>query len=482
MCDTRDIALINTLLREKESECLEFKVNNTDPDLIGKLCSALSNAARIHNKSYAYVLWGVDDNGSIIGTDFNPDTIASDGSIRKFRLAQLLKPPINCDFRAVEHPSGRVVMLEIPATSISPTEFKGTAYVRIGSATPKLSDHMNKMQTLIKNLQTYTWESDIAKSFLSAGEVLYYLDYQSYFKLTKQVEPQIESEILQYFESDKIIEKDIDNKWNILNLGAILYAKNLNHFDQSLARKGVRFVAYSGNNRSTKVIDNKDGSKGYATSLEGLVKYINNLLPSSETIGEIYREKDVVFPQVAIRELVANALIHQDMMVKGAGPLIELFNDRLEITNPGSSLNPADRMIDLPPRSRNEKLAGLMRRMGLCEELGSGIDKVVFSIEESQLPAPKFQIHNESTHVTLYSHKSFANLTSEERVRACYQHSVIRYISGKKLKNSSLRSRFGIQKGNESQVTTVINNARSKELIKYADDDSPRSGYHPFWA
>jgi predicted HTH transcriptional regulator len=294
--------------------------------------------------------------------------------------------------------------------------------------------------------------------------------------------PQDTDEILQYLKQDNIIEKDINNKWNILNLGALLLANNLNDFDASLARKGVRLVAYSGDNKSTDVSHRIDGEKGYAIALEGVVTRINNLLTSGETIGEVYRQNSAPFPKIAIREIIANALIHQDMTITGTGPQVELFSNRLEVTNPGKSLNPADRMIDLPPISRNERLAKLMRRMKLCEEQGSGIDKVIYSVEEAQLPAPKFRVYDNSTQVTLYAYRSFADLTTEERVRACYQHAVIKYISGIKLKNSSLCTRFGIKEGNESQASKVIKNTLLKKLIKVADIESPRSGYYPFWA
>ncbi len=474
----RDIELINTLLNNRENECLELKKDNTGPKIIGKLCSALSNSARIFNKNYAYVLWGINDDGIIVGTHFNPDN----KEIIKFKLSQALKPPIHCDFRLVTHQDGNVVILEIPATTVAPVEFSGTAYVRIGSATPKLSDHLDKMQILMKNLQTHTWEREIAKPFLTANEVLSYLAYKVYFKLTDQTSPQDISEILQYLEKDNIIKKDVSDKWNILNLGALLLANNLNDFDMSIARKGVRFIAYNGDNKATTVSHRKEGERGYAIALEGLVAYINNLLPSSEIIGEVYRQTNTTFPKIAIREIIANALIHQDMTVTGAGPQIELFNNRLEVTNPGKSLNDIDRIIDLPAISRNEGLATLMRRMGLCEEQGSGIDKVIYSVEDAQLPAPEFRVYDNSTQVILYAYRSFADLTVEERIRACYQHAVIRYMSGgMKLKNSSLCIRFGIKKGNESQVSKVIKNALSKGLIKIADTESPRSGYHPFW-
>lgn len=474
----RDIELIDTLLNNKENECLEFKKDNIDPEVVGKLCSALSNSARISNKNYAYVLWGVNDEGRIIGTDFNPDN----KSIIKFKLSQLLSPSIHCDFRLIAHPEGSIVMLEIPATTIAPVEFNGTAYIRIGSATPKLSSNLDKMQILMKNLQTHTWEKESAKQFLSAQDVLRYLDYKTYFKLTNQALPQGDVEILQYLEIDNIIEQDVDNKWNILNLGALLLANNLSDFDKSIARKGVRFIAYNGDNKAATVSHRKDGEKGYAISLEHLVTYINELLPSSETIGEVYRQTNASFPKIAIREIVANALIHQDMTIGGAGPQVELFRNRLEVTNPGKLLNPVDRIIDLPPISRNEGLATLMRRMKLCEEQGSGIDKVIYSVEEAQLPAPKFKANDNSTQVILYAYRPFANLTTEERIRACYQHAVVKYISGSiKLKNSSLCTRFGVKKGNESQVSKVIKNTLLKGLIKVADVESPRSGYYPFW-
>ena len=159
---------------------------------------------------------------------------------------------------------------------------------------------------------------------------------------------------------------------------------------------------------------------------EGLVGYINDLLPKNEHIGAALRETHPLFPELAIRELVANALIHQDMTVSGAGPQIELFSDRIEISNPGAPLVKPERMIDLPPRSRNEALASLMRRMNMCEEQGSGLDKVVEQVEVFQLPAPLFRSEDNSTQVVLYGPRSFAEMTPEERVRACYFHSVLR--------------------------------------------------------
>lgn len=166
----------------------------------------------------------------------------------------------------------------------------------------------------------------------------------------------------------------------------------------------------------------------------------------------------------------------------GAGPQIEMFTDRIEITNPGAPLVTTERMIDLPPRSRNEATASLMRRMGLCEEQGSGLDKVIAQAEVFQLPAPLFRASADSLHVILYGPRTFAQMTIDERVRACYQHAVLKFLSGDRMKNATLCERFGIAKQNAAQASQVIALALQNDLIKPADPEHPRSGYVPFWA
>lgn len=390
---------------------------------------------------------GVNDGTQdVTGTTFNPDKQKVGNQGFQIWLAQRLNPSIAFSFRTVDHPGGRVVILEIPAATSAPVEFNGTAYCRIGSATPKLSDHTALFQKLINKLRPYRWEKENIKSYLDADEVLNLLDYPKFFKLAGQNLPDHKTGILERLEADQLIAKDVGGRWNITNLGGILFATDLGQFDNSLARKGVRFVVYGGRNKSATVTHRHDGVRGYASGFENLVGFINRLLPVNEHIGAALRESRPLFPVIAIRELIANALIHQDMTIQGAGPQIELFEDRIEITNPGGPLIQPDRMIDLPPRSRNEMLASLMRRMGFCEEQGSGLDKVVTSIEVYQLPPLKIQAEGESTQIILYGPRSFAEMNHSERVLACYQHAILKWLSGEKMKNSTLCERFGIDK------------------------------------
>ncbi|MDA7963680.1 ATP-binding protein [Ruegeria sp.] len=351
----------------------------------------------------------------------------------------------------------------------------------MGLITPKLTDDQQRYQALIEKMRPYTWEHGNAKTYVTSDTVLSEIDYAAYFALTKQPLPDNRQHILEKLEADRLIKKDVGDRWNILNLGAILFATDMTLFDGSLARKAVRFVKYEGADRTTTVTHRQDGKKGYAAGFEGLLSYINGLLPQNELIGQALREAHPLFPQLSVRELVANALIHQDMTITGAGPLIELFSDRLEITNPGCPLVDTDRMIDLPPRSRNEAIASLMRRMGMCEEQGSGLDKVFGEVEMSQLPAPLLKANADSMQVVLYGPRTFADMTAEERIRACYFHAVLKSMAGERMRNATLCERLGIDQRNAAQATTVIRKTMDADLIKYADEEHPRAGYYPWW-
>lgn len=480
----RDVALIDELRAlPSETVWLEFKQGNTDPEVIGKRCSALSNAARVDGRDMAYMVWGIEDETHrVLGTDFDPDTQKAHGQVLGLWLSNALQPSIAFHFRVVNHSQGRVVVLEIPAATGAPVAFNNIAYIRLGSATPKLTDYPQRYQQLIERLQPYRWEQGLARQYVSADEVLSLLDYSQYFRLTQQPLPDNRTGIFDHLEADRLIVRDVGGRWSITNLGAILLAHNLGEFDASLARKAVRFVAYAGKNRASQVTHRRDGQKGYAIGFEGLVGFVNDLLPKNEHIGAALREAHPLFPALAIRELVANALIHQDMSITGAGPQIELFADRLEISNPGAPLVKPDRMIDLPPRSRNEALADRMRRMRLCEEQGSGLDKVVEACEVFQLPPPLLRAEEHSFQAVLYGPRSFADMTPDERVRACYFHAVLKFLSGDKMKNASLCTRLGIAPKNAAQATAVINKTLEAKLIRVADPEHPRAGYLPHWA
>ena len=157
---------------------------------------------------------------------------------------------------------------------------------------------------------------------------------------------------------------------------------------------------------------------------------------------------------------------------------------RIEISNPGASLVDTLRFIDQPPRSRNEKLAGLMRRMNICEERGTGIDKVIIAIEMHQLPAPDFRVPGDNTVAVLFAvPRGFGEMDRDERVRACYQHACLMYVSGKRMTNATLRERLGMVHQHYSAASRIIRDALDAGLIKpHIEGGSKKyASYVPFW-
>jgi ATP-dependent DNA helicase RecG len=485
MIGNRTLALIDDLRAlPAETPWAEFKRNNIDPHKLGELVSALSNAARLADKHSAYIVWGIDDaTHAVVGTSVTSSMTVQNQPL-EFWLAQRLQPGLHLDFQEVSHPEGRLLLLEIPAATHAPVEFDRTAYIRIGSATPRLADYPDRQRALWAKIQPYAWEHGLAMQFVSGDDVLDRIDYSSYFELTGQRLPDNRAGIFERLQQDQLILPDVGGKWNITNLAAILFAKRLDAFSHSIARKAVRFVTYGGNSRAHAITHRFEMQRGYASGFDDLIARIGTLLPTNEHIGRAFREEHPVYPPIAIRELVANALIHQDMTITGAGPLIEMFRDRLEITNPGAPLIDPVRFIDAPPRSRNESLAALMRRMKICEEQGTGIDKVIASIELFQLPPPDFQRHfeNEGVRVVLYAPREHNRMSEADRIRACYQHAVLRYLSGESMKNSTLRERFGLSQNSISHVSQIIKKALSQNMIRPADPKHPQAGYVPYWS
>lgn len=479
----RLIALVDELLRlPAETEWVEFKLDNTEPDRMGRTASALSNAAVLTDQHFGYILWGVRNDGVIVGTNFEPSTAREKQQPLQLWLSKGLRPDVNLAFHVVSHPSGRVVLLQVPAAASVPVKFNNIPYVRIGEAVVKLGDHPAREAAVLTRLRPYAWEQGISVGYAASEQVIDLLDTQSYFELTNQRVPAETQGILNRLEQERLIARDVGDRWNILNMGAILFAKHLPDFG-SISRKAVRVVQYDGVGR-TRTIREQTGSKGYAAGFEGLIGWLRDNLPGSEIIGDRGRRERVSdYPLVAVRELVANALIHQDFAISGAGPMIEVFSDRVEITNPGKPLIEPSRFLDLPPRSRNETLAALMRRAEICEERGSGVDKVIEETEMARLPPPDFLAPEDNTLAILYGPRSFEMLTSAHRVRACYWHAALRYVQGIGMTNASLRERFGVDDGKSSQISRIINQAEVAGLIRACPDWNPRTGFYwPTWA
>lgn len=464
----------------KETEWVEFKVGNTNNVTLGENISALSNSATLHGKEKAYVVFGIhDDTHEVVGTSFNPQAEKIGNEELENWLATSLDPRINFTLHLCEYvPGTNVVIFEIDAAIGFPVSFKKKVYIRVGSYTKPIADHRGKEKALWSKLDKRTFESGIAKSDLDEEEVLGLLEYTELFKRLDLPIPTSKGAIVRKLVEEELV---VDEKGmlSITNLGAILFAADITQFE-TVARKALRVIVYKGKDKLVTSHEQK-GLKGYAVGVDRIVRYIQNYAGSTEVTVDATRKDVPTYPNRAVREILANALIHQDFSIGGAGPMVEIFEGRMEISNPGIPLIEISRIIDHSPRSRNERLAGLMARMHICEERGSGIDRVVIECELNQLPAPAFSAEDDFMRATLFSARTLRDMTREDKIRATYYHAVIRYITDGYMENNTLRERFGIAKDNYPTASNIIRMTIDAGFIKNRDADSATK-YVPYWA
>jgi predicted HTH transcriptional regulator len=325
------------------------------------------------------------------------------------------------------------------------------------------------------------WLDEPSHSGLDAQQVVESLDTQTFFELLKLPYPTERAGVIGRLVHERLVD-EVEGTYTIRRLGALLLAKRLADFSD-VARKAPRVVVYSSPSKLETRLD-QTGTRGYAVGFQNLVRFVMTQLPQNEVIEDALRREVKLVPDVAIRELVANALIHQDFTVGGASVMVEVCSNRVEISNPGEPLVPVERFID-GYQSRNERLADLMRRMGACEEKSSGIDRVVQAAEVYQLPAPDFRSGFRRTSVTIYGPRPFEEMDRNDRVRACYQHCALKWVMSERMTNQSLRDRFHLAEDKAATVSQVIAATIDVGLVK--PDESVGGSrkfarYVPFWA
>jgi len=316
---------------------------------------------------------------------------------------------------------------------------------------------------------------------LDAQQVIELLDTQTFFELLKLPYPTDRPGVIDRLMQERIVDK-VGDAYGIRQLGALLLARRLDVFPD-LARKLPRLIVYTGASKLETRLD-QFGTRGHAVGVQGLVHFVMSQLPQNEVVEDALRKDVKLLPQIVIRELVANALIHQDLAMGGASVMVEIYSNRVEILNPGEPVVPVKQFID-GYQSRNERLADLMRRIGTCEEKSSGIDRVVHAAEVFQLPAPDFRAAYRRTVVTISRPRDFDGMDRDDRIRARYQQCVLKWVMSERMTNQSLRERFHLPENKSAITSQVIAATIEAGLIKPDErvgTSRKVARFLPFWA
>lgn len=404
------LALVRRLVEVgRETEWLEFKVGNFNPETVGRYVSALANSAIFCGQDAGYLLWGVHDKThEIVGTDVRiaDEKVGTDTFL--FWLNGRIFPRINVEHASVEIDGRKVEILAVDPSYKQPVRFNNDAYVRVDTSLQPLQAHPDRERAIWQATSRFSFEETVAKSHCSIEEIFQLFNVEALLSGLDIVRPSVANTV-EYLVQEGLIRDNKQGGFDPSNLLALTAARDLRKWP-NLTRKGVRVVQYKDKSKLTSVGD-VQGVRGYALTFNQMLKYVMDRINHREEMQHGQRVTVFDIPRIAVREIVANAIIHQDLTSSGDGPVVEIYPDKIRVTNPGKPLIPTDRFIDSPSRSRNSKFGQMMRRLGLCEERGSGIDRALDAIESAALPAPLFQEVADATIVTLYGPKQFADMT-----------------------------------------------------------------------
>ncbi len=426
------------------------------------------------------LVYGVNDDGSLfsLGKDQIDDIVKKLGNIAHNNLSH----HIQIEHTVQPYNGENLLFIFIPEEQSKPVHLRGkdiyASYYRSGGQTLKMSP--KQVQMLIAKSMGISFEENTALDNLTQEQVLNLLDYQALFRLLDKNIPKSTDTILSKMKEMEFCY-DKNGAWTVTNLGAILFARSLSKFP-SLRGREVVVRKYEGMNNRQLQFEQR-GGLGYAVGFEGLIDFI--MRNTGKEVIDVARNINPIYPRVAIREFVANALIHQDFAIDGSPITIEIYSNRLVITNPGAPLNNISRLLDLPPRSRNERLAQAMLLLNICERRGSGVDRAIEAVEKMFLPPVKFQSMDDYTQVSLFPQKPVAEMTKSEKIRACYQHACLMWEDNKTINNQSIRERFSLNKNQAPTATRILADTVEAGFIKSSDEEfvsRKYSSYVPFYA
>lgn len=185
------------------------------------------------------------------------------------------------------------------------------------------------------------------------------------------------------------------------SIGAVLlFGKDRGRLFPSATIRCARFLGKN----TAKFLDQTEIDEHLPKAVDSVVAFIERHTRQGIEIGRVRRREVPEYPSEAIREAVVNAVVHADYSIGGAGTKVAIFDDRIEITNPG--LLPFGLTLETAlagvSRLRNRVIGRVFRELGLIEQWGSGLGRIAGSCREAGLANPRFEELGTNFRVTLF--------------------------------------------------------------------------------
>ena len=403
--------LLNIAKKRRESgetEWLEFKTNISEShssityEGVGRYISGISNVACIKDKAYGYLVLGIEDGTwDIVGTNLRMSETKIGNQDYELWLRKNLSPIISFDIEEFDYDGKHIVIFVIPATTTEPINFKGEAFIRVGSNLTKLKDFPDYIRK-IYNTQI-DWSGEIIEEATIDD-----LDPEAISKAREwyaNKHEHLREEMKTWDDIVFLNKARITKKGKITNTAILLLGKSESeHFiSPSIAR--IRWILKDSNGNER---DYSIETCPFVLATSRIFAKIRNLKYRymNPTLLELIPEELETYDPFIIREALNNAIAHQDYAYHGMINVVE-HEDRLIFTNLGSFIPDNIHNVlqsDAPEeRYRNPFLVGAMVELKMVDTIGSGIRRMFQSQRQRFFPMPDYDFSGNKVKVTIIS-------------------------------------------------------------------------------
>jgi ATP-dependent DNA helicase RecG len=381
---------LETLVDKGESESLEFKRST------GQRTEAAKTVCAMLNGLGGIVVFGVEDNGEIVGQEVSAHTL--EDIARELRR---IEPPVFPEMKTVTLDNGRKVITVLADGGRGPYLFDGRAYLRHGTTTSVMPQDEYERRLLERLHATRRWENEPVAEGVTTAD----LD-QEEIQLT--VENAVRTGRLEPLRSRDMevvlrgLGLIVDDR--LLNAAVVLYGKSAK-LEAIYPQCAIRLARFRGKDRLADFADNRQYWGHAFDLLRRAESFLRDHVPIAGRVipGRLVREDLPAYPPRATREALANALCHRDYAIPGGAVAVAMYDDHLEITNPGTlHFGITPEQLTRPHESKpwNPIIAGVFYRAGVIERWGSGTLNILDWCRENGNPAPAWSHEAGSVFVT----------------------------------------------------------------------------------
>jgi ATP-dependent DNA helicase RecG len=357
---------LDILLREGEGSMLEYKEAFSS--------SLARDLAAFANSSGGKILLGVCDDGKVVGVR---DSNKLRAEIQD--IARNCDPPIKILVETV----GKVMVITVRESENRPVQCREGFFWQQGASTQKLS--RDEIRDFFRSEGAIRFDLALCPKFRYPED----FDRKKFDVWIKQSRITPRGRIDDVLVNIEVAER-AGRRLIFRNAGVLFFAKNVSHF---FPQAYVTCLLAKGTDK-VNILDRKDFTGGLASDIEESLRFIERNTRTGYSIEKLRREDVPEYPMRALREAITNAVMHRDYFEAGANVFVEIYDDRIEISNPGGLPKGLSRE-ELGTRSvrRNPLIADLLHRIGLIEKAGTGIRRMIEDTKKHKCPEPKFTVN-----------------------------------------------------------------------------------------